>query len=100
MFEAINDIAAAIDEGFQELQARGSEAVIYNGVPIPGALVTRERYVIDQHRGETVIKAWRVGISKRDLAGVKYNDLVQIGTEIRKVFEIMEYPVSFTVWAR
>ena len=93
-----NDLINAIAEGFDALLDVSAEVVTINGVEVT-ALVTREHFTIDQHRHD-VVKVWQVGVRRADCPAVKFGDKIEIGSEVRTVFEIKDDPVSFTLWAR
>ena len=93
-----NILSNTIAEGFDALLDVSGEAVLINSVQVT-ALVTREHFTIDQHRHD-VVKVWQVGVRRADCPVVKFGDKIEIGTEVRTVFEIKEDPVSFTLWAR
>jgi hypothetical protein len=93
-----NILSNTIAEGFDALLDVSGEAVLINSVQVT-ALVTREHFTIDQHRHD-VVKVWQVGVRRADCPAVKFGDKIEIGSEVRTVFEIKEDPVSFTLWAR
>jgi len=97
-FGMANDLTNAIAEGFDALLDISGEAVLINGVKVT-TLVTREHFTIDQHRHD-VVKVWQIGVRRADCPAVKFGDKIEIGSEVRTVFEIKEDPISFTLWAR